>query len=267
MQWWAVGIAAMFSPAVFGCQGETSCAENVSPCGGNASGTWNVAGACRDPIYAPPVQATYQGQPAQVARQPIPNPTTSDWCSTITYGTGTSITSFVFPHDTLNVSGGQLSYNGDGTYQSVINTTGPGSIDLSHECLTRSGTTLSCEGLTTGLTQFAGQMRAMPGVPCSDSPSEPASCQYYYSYPNIACADDSQGGCLCTYTVLFAGTYQGRWIAQGSILNHFDASSLLPSQADFCIDGSGGSMTLWGHDRTPILGQPGLLTLNLQKAP
>jgi hypothetical protein len=263
---WAVGITAVFSLTASGCRADPGCADNAVPCGGNAAGTWTVVGACRDPVYAPPMQATYLGQPAQVARQPIPNPTSSDWCSSLTYGNGSSITGFVFHHDTLNVSSGRLVYNDDGSYQHVINTIGPGSIDLSHECLTRSGTAPTCEALATALTAFAGQMQAMPGMPCSDSPAEPASCQYYYSYRNIACSDDSQRGCRCTYTASFAGTYQGRWSAQGSILNHFDASSLLPTQADFCVDGSGGLMTLWGHDRTPILGEPGLLTLSLQRA-
>jgi hypothetical protein len=263
----AVAITLVLSPALFACRAQLHCDESASPCGGTATGTWNVVGACRDPAYAPPFQATYQGQPAQVARQPIANPTTSDWCASIKYGTGNSITSFLFPHDTLNVLAGQLSYGVDGAYQIAINTTGPGSIDLSHDCLTRSGTRLTCTELTTALTDFAGQMRTLPARPCSDSPAEPADCAPYSSYQNIACGDDAQGGCLCTYAVSFAGTYQGRFVAQGSVLNHFDATSLLPSQADFCVDGSGGHMDLWGHNRTPILGIPGLLTLNLQKAP
>jgi len=103
-------------------------------------------------------------------------------------------------------------------------------------------------------------------VPCTDSPSEPASCQFFFSYHNISCAPVSGGACQCNYGVSFAGSSQGRWLRDGSILTHSDASKMLPTQADYCVQTAGSSMTLWGHDQTSILNQPGILTLNLQRA-
>ena len=96
------------------------------------------------PVYGPPVPVTYLGQPAEMARQPRPTMTTSDWCSSLFIGP-TAVTSFVFPHDTLSPAGGHITYLSEdadqtlGSYQAVINTQGQAAIDLSVACLQRSG--------------------------------------------------------------------------------------------------------------------------------
>src|SRR5450432_344707 len=258
-----------------GCQPETSCAENGSPCGGNPTGSWNVVGACRDPAFAPPVPVTYFQQPVQMARQPTPMTASSDWCSSLVLGNvmgATGVTSFTFPHDTLGVAGGQITYTSDdpqqqqGAYQATINTVGAGGIELSPACLSRMGMSLSCEGVASALASFAGAQKGDPGVPCSDSPSEPAACQFFFSYQNISCAAVSSGGCRCRYGVSFAGSLKGRWRRAGGVLTHSDASRMLPSQADYCVNGN-NSLSLWGHDRTSILDQPGIRTLSLQRSP
>jgi hypothetical protein len=253
--------------AGLGCQPEMTCAEDGAPCGGDPTGTWNVVNACRDPVFAQPVPPTYQGQPVQMARQPSPVLESSDWCSAVFLGVSASA-SFTFPHDTLSVSGGQLVYVSDGpqqgSYQGSIDTTGSGSVDLSATCLARSGVPLTCRMVRDALVALAAVKPARPGMTCSDSPSQ-VSCQFYYSYQNIACADDSQGGCVCTYDVSFAGALSGRWTASGGVLTHSDASKMLPTQADYCVGSSGNSLTLWGHDRTSILDQTGVRTLMLQR--
>ena len=243
------------------------CGAPGAACGGDATGTWNVVGGCRDPIFTPPVQMTYVGQPAQVARQPVPSATSSDWCASIIFGTRGSISNFVFPHDALSVSGGSFAHNGDGTYQIELDTTGPGSVDLSANCLTRSGLALTCDMVAASLTTFASAAPVSPGVPCSDSLAEPSSCRFYNAYRDIHCDGNDLGGCSCSYTVAYAGTFKGHWLAQGSTVTYFDASSLLPSQADYCVKGSGSRMNLWGHDGTSILGEPGVMSLSLEKAP
>jgi hypothetical protein len=251
------------------------CPEDGQPCGGDPSGSWNVVNACRDPVFSPPVQVTYLGQPVAMARQPNPMMSSSDWCSSIVLGSSSSVTAFTFPHDTLSVSGGTITYVSDsddpeqrrGTYQAVIKTTGAGSVDLSPACLTRSGTSLTCDMVTAALVDFAAVSVADPRVPCTDSPSEPASCQFYYSYANISCAQSAGGGCRCTYSVSFAGALNGRWIRTSALLTHSDASKMLPSQADYCVDSASGSMAMWGHDRTSILNQTGIRTLELLRAP
>lgn len=258
------------------CQPEGSCPEDGTPCGGDPSGSWNVVNACRDPVFAAPEPVTYFQQPTEIARQPTPVMASSDWCSSLVLGNvmgTTGATSFVFPHDTLAVTGGSITYTSDdqqqqaGSYEAVVNTAGTGEIDLSATCLTRMGVSLSCDMVTEALTRFAAVPLGDPGVPCSDSPGEPATCQFFFSYRNIICAATAAGGCRCTYGVSFAGSLKGRWLRNGVVLTHSDASRMLPSQADYCVQGSGSSMTLWGHDRTWILDQPGIRTLNLQRSP
>jgi hypothetical protein len=253
-----------------GCQPAMTCPESGTACGGDPTGTWNVAQACRDPTFTPPVPVTYLGQPIQMARQPGPMMTSSDWCSSLVLGSS-GITAFTFPHDTLSLSGGQLTYVGGDdpdplrrqTYQAVINTSGPGGIDLSHACLDRTGMIPSCDAVAAALTTFAATRPQDPGVPCTDSLSEPSLCQFYYSYQDIRCQGGASGGCRCTYTVSFTGKFGGRWQNDGGLLTHSDASKMLPSEADYCV--AGATMSLWGHARTSILGMAGLRTLTLDR--
>ena len=212
---------------------------------------------------------TYLGQPAEMARQPRPAMTTTDWCSSLFIG-ATAVTSFVFPHETLSPSGGHISYVGEdaeqrqGSYQAVINTQGRGDIDLSVSCLQRSGASPTCDQVAAQLREFAAMKMADPGVPCTDALSEPAVCQFYFSYQNISCAGDAAStGCHCTYDVSFAGALSGRWTRTGTVLTHSDISKMLPSQADYCVNG--GTMTLWGHAQTSLLNQAGMRTLELVK--
>ena len=258
-----------------GCQPDTGCPDNGSPCGGDPTGSWKVVDACRDPAFAAPVPATYYQQPVQIARQPAPMTSSSDWCSGLVLGTAmgnTVVTSFSFPHDTLGVKGVEITYTGDdsqhnqGAYEAVIDTVGQGAIELSTACLSRMGMSVSCDVVASALTSFAGTKQGDPGIACSDSPSEPAVCQFFFSYQNITCAASAGGACHCTYGVSFSGTPKGRWSRVGTLLTHNDASRTLPSQADYCAQGQ-GSLSLWGHDRTSILNQPGLRTLSLQRSP
>ncbi len=210
-----------------------------------------------------------------MARQPTPAVASSDWCSSLVLGNvgGTiKATAFNFPHDTLGVAGGRMTYTSEdsqkqsGTYEAAIDTVGRGGIDLSATCLTRMGMSVSCDVVAAALTSFAVSKLLNPGVPCSDSPNEPATCQFFFSYQDITCTAIPDGACRCSYGVSFAGTFNGRWTRAGTLLTHSDASRMLPSQADYCVQGS-DSMTLWGHDRTSILNQAGIRTLKLQRSP
>lgn len=261
----------MLSLVGIGCRPEVTCAEGGAACGGDPSGTWTVVDACRDPVFARPMEVTYQGQPVEMARVPSPVMASSDWCSSVLLGTSNPPT-LALPHDTLAVQGGQLSYESDdparpdqGTYTATIATVGPGSIDLSRSCIARGGALLSCAEVTAALADLATVRPSKPGVPCSDSPDQPARCQYYVSYTDIACSDIAGGGCHCAYTVSFAGAFSGRWTAVGGRLSHADASKTLPTEADYCVSDGGAAMALWGADRTSILDQAGLRTLKLQR--
>jgi hypothetical protein len=248
-----------------------TCGEGGPACGGDPTGTWNVVGACRDPVFAPPYQSTYAGQPVAVAREPNPVMASSDWCASLVLG-GSGITAFAFPHETLAVSPTtQLVYTSDGpgqgTYQANIDTGGPGQIDLSTSCLTRLGASLGCGEFTTALTDFAAMRPGDPGVPCNDGLDQPARCQFYFSYSNIACAALAAGGCRCTYQISFASLMSGRWRSEGATLVHSNAAKMLPSEADYCVGRAGESLSLRGHDRTSLLNQTGIRTLELERAP
>ena len=207
-----VGLAAGVALGGLGCQNDTSCAEDGTPCGGDPTGSWTLTGACRDPAFAAPVQSTYLGQPVAQARQPVAPTTSSDWCSSVAVN-AQGLSAFVFPHDTLAVSGAdsQITYAGDGTYQAVIHTAGQGEIDLSASCLQRFGVAVTCDALAAELSDYAARQRTMPSFTCTDSPDEPASCAYYYTYSGIQCADNGSQGCACRYGVNFAGTFTGKW--------------------------------------------------------
>jgi hypothetical protein len=248
----AAGLAAIVVGAA-SCQGQDPCPMNGTPCGGDPSGSWTVVNWCREASYDPPQPLTYYGQPDTMARQPPPEATSSDWCSYLVYDANMGIKSFLFPHDALLPSGGSVTYDANGTFGAKLSTTGTGHVDLSASCLTRFGDRFGaldtrCANLASDLTTLAATE---------------------LSYQNIGCYDDQDGGCKCTYDIAFepsGGSMSGRWGTDGTLLTHFSGAMQLPSQADFCVDGS-GILTLWGHDQTDIWDQSGLRTLSLQRLP
>jgi hypothetical protein len=246
------------------CRPEVACGGGAAPCGGDAAKQWTVVNGCRDPIATEPVPPTYLAQPTTPKRQPLPEPTTTDWCSSLVYGT-TGVTSFQFPYDTLSIASGSFAYAADGTYQAHLTTHGPGSIDLSAACRTRFGGSYSCDMIAAALADYVAMKPPDPGTHCTDAQNESRACEHFKSYDGIQCADDGAGGCQCSYQVTFAGVFTGTWSASGGILTHFDASGLLPSQADYCVDAAGDAMTLWGRDGASLLDLPGVRRLDLQQ--
>ena len=63
------------------CSMDDPCAPQASACGGDPTGLWTVMDSCRDPAYELPKPVTYFDQAQTMARQPPPEPTSSDWCS------------------------------------------------------------------------------------------------------------------------------------------------------------------------------------------
>src|SRR5207249_2445687 len=96
-QRWAAPALILLMMAAAACRPDETCVRDGTPCGGDPTGSWFVVDACRDPVFAQPVQLTYQGQPVAMARQPNPVMTSSDWCSSIFVG-GPMATAFTFPH-------------------------------------------------------------------------------------------------------------------------------------------------------------------------
>ena len=120
------------------------CAPKGDACGGDPSGQWTVVDSCRDPAYQNPEAVTYYGQPSNMAHQTPPEPTSSDWCSYLLYDPVKGITQFTFPHDTLAIRTGHVSYEGLGTYAALLSTIGSGAVDISASCLTRFSVLFQC---------------------------------------------------------------------------------------------------------------------------
>jgi hypothetical protein len=255
-----------------GCRAADTCATSGTPCGGDPAGTWAMISACRDPASSAPQQLTNLGQPATAAREGAAPATSGDFCSGLTYGAN-GVTAFVFSYDTLSVISGTLAYTGNGvdrtsgSYQATVNTQGQATVDVAAACMTRFGSGLTCDGLAAGLATVAAIKLTKPITFCSDSPSEPHACDFYKSYDNIRCTDDGMGGCSCAYQVSFAGSFGGTWTARAGVLTHADRSQALPADADFCVDGSAGTMALWGRNGAPVFGEAGLHQLGLQRTP
>jgi hypothetical protein len=86
-------------------------------------GQWTVTGSCRDPAYQSPEAVTYYDQTQNMARQPPPEPTSSDWCSYLLYDPVQGITQFTFPHDTLaDRHRPPVTYDAAGTYAALLAT-------------------------------------------------------------------------------------------------------------------------------------------------
>jgi hypothetical protein len=245
--------------ALFACSMDDPCAEpEGAACGGDPTGLWEVVDTCRDPAWQAPDPVTYYGQAQNMARQPPPEPTSSDWCSYLLYDPMKGITQFLFPYDTLEIASGSVSYNGAGLYAGLLSTMGKGSVGISASCLTRFAVISQCAPLD-------------PAAPAPDLRSVTDDLAAYSvtlgsPFQNIACADDGSGGCHCTYDIASepsGGGMAGRWSTQGALLTHFASTKLIPSQADLCV--AGDAMTIWGHNRAWIWGTAGLRTVRLMR--
>jgi hypothetical protein len=232
------------------CRPTDACAETGTACGGDPVGSWTLVDACQDPALVDTAVAkrTYRGQPLVTAGQPPPEPTSSDWCADLVYGAN-GIDFLNLPRDPPRLSGGYISYQAQdgldagGTYGALWTTDDTTSIDFSASCIQRFGYAPACDQFAVAFATFG---TTLGGV------------------KNTSCADDGSGGCRCAYTIEAdaAGTnLSGQWSAQGGTITHFATNMLLPTQVDYCVRGN--EMTLWGHDRTAIMGLPGVRTVSL----
>ena len=259
MKGWFFAGAGCLALVLASCAMDDPCAEpSGAACGGDPTGQWIVTGSCRDPAYQAPDPTTYYGQPDPMARQPLPEPTNSDWCSDLKYDPAAGISFFNFPHDTLAIAPGRpVTYDAAGKYATLLYVTGNGSADISAGCLSRFAVVFQCA---------ARDASTPAGTRSVTDDLADYSASFGNYFQDIACTDDGSAGCLCTYTILSVpggGGLNGRWSSQGSLLTHFADTMPLPSQADLCV--TGDTMTLWGHDHTAIWDQAGLRTVTLMK--
>ena len=258
MKWTVPAVATCFGLVSLACRMDDPCAARQSACGGDPTGEWSVSDTCRDPAYQNPEAVTYYGQTEPMARQPPPEPTSSDWCSYLIYDPLKGIQSFTFPHDTLAFVSGHVTYDGAGSYAGLLQAGGTGSVDISASCMTRFSVIFQCAPADASTPMGTRSVTDDLTVYSSGSLGAPEQ--------NIACADDGSGGCACSYELRSepsGGGLAGYWSTQGPLLTHFAGTKLIPSQADLCVDGD--TMTLWGHDRAAIWDQAGLRTVTMTR--
>lgn len=207
--------------------------------------------SCQDPTFKLPLQRTYLGQPATSARQQPPEPASSDWCADLKY-TPSGIEALNLPHDTAALAGAYLIYDGQQhTYGAFITSRSSATVEFSARCLSRFGFFDSCELFGAALAKYGASLGGVKDTSCVPS----------------------ELGCRCSYTseADAAGTdLTGKWTANGAVLTHFAGTGVLPSDADFCVQGD--TMTLWGHDRTVLFDTgivpakaPGARTMTLKR--
>ena len=97
--------AACIALSMSACAMDDPCAPQGDACGGDPDRTMDRH---RTAAAIPPTQnpeaVTYYDQTQNMARQPPPEPTSSDWCSYLIYDPNQGITQFTFPHDTLAIA-------------------------------------------------------------------------------------------------------------------------------------------------------------------
>jgi hypothetical protein len=251
--------AGMSCLALLACHMDDPCAApSGAACGGDPTGLWMVTDTCRDPAYQGPDPVTYYGQTQNMARQPPPEPTSSDWCSYLLYDPVRGITQFTFPYDTLAIASGHVTYDGVGTYGALLATSGQGSVAISASCLTRFSVDFQCGPMDPAAP--------VPGVRSVTDDLAAYSVTLGSPFQGIDCADDGNAGCHCIYDIASepsGGGLSGRWSTQGALLTHFASTKLIPSQAELCV--SGDTMTVWSHNRAWIWGLPGLRSVTLAR--
>ena len=247
--------AACIAMSMSACAMDDPCAPRGDACGGDPSGAWSVMDSCRDPAYANPEAVTYYGQTQNMARQPPPEPTSSDWCSYLMYDPNKGITSS--PSRTTrsaSAPAASLRRQRDVRGPAVDDRHRP--VDISAACLTRFSVHFQCAAATD---------RRRP-VPSVTDDLTTYSVGLGSPEQNIVCVDDGSEGCFCSYDIASepsGGGLSGRWSTQGSLLTHFAGTKLIPQQTDVCV--SGDTMTIWGHNRAAIWDQAGLRTVTLQR--
>jgi hypothetical protein len=276
----ALGVATAL--AVAGCgQGAKGGCPAIPSCGGSPIGTWkNIADACSfQPVRpAQPIDVTAFGTimpPTAMVTPPQPNPvvaqqtTSGDWCSSLVYNPDDTVLNVALWHDApilsdVNIlfagaSGGALpSYLTTMTFTDPSDPGARNSTHFAHRCLVANGAPApTCDKLTKALTGF--YMPASPSVPPN--------------FDKIACADDGDGGCTCSYVFTLQVSDQGTWTQQDDILLQDSSIYLLngqpvPSQTPattvqtpYCVDG--GALELSGLRGGSLFGVQGLRTMVL----
>jgi hypothetical protein len=193
----------------------------------------------------PPGYTTPQ-TPALASPQPS-LVTAGDWCSGLVYlppsasGSG-MIGNIQFYAPPLDFEQGTVSFNADNHLYEIVNTQKYDyTTHFTPSCLQAYGASPTCQELSDAL-----------------------NAQPLPNYQDLSCANASDGGCDCTYTLSGTGGDNGTWEVVGSTLYEFPSLSGLPPQAvDFCAQGD--TMTLSGKNGSHLNGTAGMRSMFLTK--
>jgi hypothetical protein len=179
---------------------------------------------------------------------PQPNLVTAgDWCSGLVYlppsasGSG-MIGNIQFYAPPLDFERGTVSFNAESHLYEIVNTQKYDyATHFTPACLQAYGASPTCQELSDAL-----------------------NAQPLPNYQDLSCANASDGGCDCAYTLSGTGGDNGTWEVVGSTLYEFPSLSGLPPQAvDFCAQGD--SMTLSGKNGSHLNGTAGMRSMFLTK--
>jgi hypothetical protein len=266
-------VLVALSVALGGCTTPPYC-ESMGKCGGDylanakdlglksKSQEWvaTATDACVDQVPNPPNPASLLLIPPRPAGQRAVEPATVDWCNNLVLSADGTIKDFDdgwyetlkqfsgwFPSVPLYTAQIEFEQN----YQYTVTTTQLVSqhTDFSNACLIAQGVVLSCEHINNQLQQFVEKkLNTVPGLQAT-------------VYHNT-CSQTSEAGCSCDYDVSLTSSSAGPWTAASGKISFFDFDAAPPSQADYCVNANG--MSLSGTKGTDLFNRNSLKTLALR---
>lgn len=245
----------------------------LSDCGGDVPvGTWILTpghGSCSEDIYVAPTDPRLPMGTVPVARTPLPEPALYDWCDqliTKAYDPKTGIVSVApnFYTPDIQVGGGSVQYNKDGTYSAGLTRTGSYTLTFPSLCMREFGATDNNPAVDTTQMMPVGQpveICKQLELPLGQAGMGPGS------FRNTVCSPDGEGGCVCTFDATETGGGGGNYIALDgkTLLNLPGPGKDFPQKVTYCNTGNGLQLT--GADGEYLFGTLGLRTLDLVRQP
>jgi hypothetical protein len=166
---------------------------------------------------------------------------------------GTKKVSKIIPwYPAIPIGTGSITYSADGKYETNINYSADQTAEFAAGCFQSQGYTIVPAG--TQSTSNTMTCAEFTGYLADGLKTEP-------NISGITCGDDGQNGCACIYNLLLVTGPVGTYTIEGSVIHHFDSTSLPESSADFCVVND--QLQLTGHDRQFLFNQPNVRSLVL----
>jgi hypothetical protein len=269
----ACGLLGVFAAGCDKLMQQPNCPA-LSDCGGPVPvGTWILTpghGSCSEHLYVAPTDPRLPMGIVPVARAPLPEPALYDWCDqliTKAYDSKTGIVSVAanFYTPDIQVGGGSVQYNQDGTYSAGLTRTGSYTLTFPSLCMREFGATDGNPAVDTTQMMPVGppvDICKQLELPLGQAGMGPGS------FRNTVCNPDQEGGCVCTFDATETGGGGGNYLAlQGepTLVNLPGPGKDFPQKVTYCNTGSGLQLT--GADGQYLFGTLGLRTLDLVRQP